>query len=104
MKNYTKLEQWDNGPYQIYFSDNFYDLFTPYYKPCGSYFNVMYRLFGLLPHEFFQWCAREFNAIVEPNPYIKSHIRMCFKNKNDANRLCKEINTRINYYVEQGRF
>ena len=103
MTNYTKLEQYDNGTYGIFFNDAFSDLFAKYCTS-GSYFTIVFRLFGLLPYDFFQWCAREFNATFEPNPYIKTHIRMQFKNKSDALKLCAKINARINYYVEQGRF
>lgn len=100
---YTKIEVNDNETYSIYFTNKFYDIFTPYYQ-CGSYFNILYRLFGLLPQDFYHMAAQSYNATFQPNPYVKKHIRMQFKNKADAIKLCNEIDSRISYFTSREGF
>ena len=96
---YTKIETNDNNTYSIYFNDNFYKFFTPYYRG-DSYFNIFYRLFGLLPQQFYHMAEQKYNASFQPNPYVKRHIRLQFKDKKDAIKLCNEIDKRINYLRE----
>ena len=101
--NFIKIEKNDDDTYSLFFDDNFYKYFTKHYTS-GSYFNIFYRLFGFLPQDFYHMAAAKYNAIFQPNPYVKRHIRMKFKTKNDATILAKEINTRLNNIVKREDF
>lgn len=91
-----------NGQWSIYFTAEFYEKFRQYYNHNGSYFNIFYRIFGLLPQDFYHMAAIKYGASFTPNPYYKNHILMFFKNKKDCEALCKEINIRLSYCA--GRF
>ena len=104
---YTKLEQYENGTYGIYFTDNFYNLFERYYQPgnyFNSYFNILFRLFGLLPQDFYHMVGSQYKAIFQPDPYYKHHIRLQFKTKQDGEQFLKEIDRRIEYFAKQEDF
>ena len=101
--NFTRIEQEDDGLYSVYFSDLFYDYFSPYYNHLGSYFNIFYRLFDLLPQDFYHMVGSNYNAIFKPNPALQQQIYMRFK-KTDAEKFCNEINSRIQYCINLGDF
>ena len=103
MIKYVKMDtNTINSQWSIYFTAEFYNKFHQYYNHDGSYFNILYRVFGILPQDFYHMAAAVYNASFILNPYYKKHVLMVFKNKNDGERLCKEINTRLSHY--EGRF
>lgn len=99
---YTKLEQMDDNLYSIYFTDKFYTIFRPYYKD-GSYFNILYRLFNLLPQDYYHMIGKEYNAIFKPSSVLKNHIYIRFK-KEDGIKLCAEIDRRLQYCIDREDF
>lgn len=100
---YTELDQYDNGTYYIRFTHAFINLFKEYCTG-GTYHTILYRLFGLLPQDFYHYLNTQYNASFQPNPYIKRHIRTQFKNKNDAIKFANEIDRRIKYFIDKGDF
>ena len=62
---YIQIVEAEDKLYLIYFSPKFYDLFDLFYKPEGSYYNILYRLFGLLPQDFYHMLAKEYHAIFQ---------------------------------------
>ena len=99
---YTRIEQMDDNLYSIYFTDKFYEIFRPYYTG-GSYFNILYRIFGLLPQDFYHMIGKQYNAIFKPSTVLKNHIHTRFK-KEDALNLCKEIDARLQYCISREDF
>lgn len=95
---YTRIEQMDNKNYEIYFTDKFYENFYPYYNG-SSYFNILYRLFGLLPRDFYHMVGASYHAIYVPSRFIKNFIHMQFQNKTDAANFCREVDHRIQYIL-----
>lgn len=100
---YTMIDTYDNNTYHVRFTSEFINLFKPYCTR-GSYINILYRLFGLLPQDFYHYLHNQYNASFQPNPYIKRHIRVQFKNKQDAIQFANEIDNRIKYFVNRGDF
>lgn len=100
---YTELSSYDNGTYRVAFTNAFIDLFKKYCTG-GSYYNILYRLFGLLPQDFYHYINKKYNASFQPNPYVKRHIRVQFKNKDDAINFATEIDNRIKYFIKKGDF
>ena len=101
--SYTRIEQNDDKTYSIFFDDSFYKIFYQFYNG-NSYFNVLYRLFGLLPQDFYHMVGARYNAIYKPSPYLKTLIYMQFKNKSDAIKFANEIDKRIDFYNNRGDF
>ena len=101
--SYTRIEQNPDKTYSLYFNDNFYTIFTPYYRS-GSYYTILYRLFGLLPQDFYHYAGATYHATFKPSPHLKSNIYMLFSNKNDIMAFANEIDKRISYCVKRGDF
>lgn len=100
---YIQIVEAEDKLYLIYFSPKFYDLFDLFYKPEGSYYNILYRLFGLLPQDFYHMLAKEYHAIFQKSPVLKNHVYVRFKHA-DALTFCNEINRRIEYCIQRGDF
>ena len=100
---YTMLDTYDNNTYYVRFTHDLTALFKQY-NTGGSYINILYRLFGLLPQDFYHYLHNQYNATFQPNPYVKRHIRVQFQNKQDAIKLTTEIDNRIKYFVDRGDF
>lgn len=100
---YTEIDTYDNGTFYVRFTHAYVDLFKEYCTG-GTYTNILYRLFGLLPQDFYHYLNKQYNASFQPNPYVKRHIRIQFKNKNDAIQFANEIDKRIKYFVDKGDF
>ena len=100
---YTEIDTYENNTYYVRFSADFINLFKQYCTG-GSYFNILYRLFGLLPQDFYHYVGTTYNASFQPNPNFKHHIRTQFKNKNDAINFANEIDKRIKYFIDRGDF
>ena len=49
---YFKSFLYEKDQYTIVMTDEFYKYCQPLYEK-GSYFNIVYRLFGLLPQDFY---------------------------------------------------
>lgn len=103
MMTYFNIEQDGSFNYSLRFNDNFYKVFEPYYKG-DSYWNLLYRLFGMLPQDFYHYVGATYHALFKPSPYVKTVIYMYFKKKEHAIQLANEIDKRINYCVERGDF
>lgn len=100
---YTMIDTYENDTYYIRFTHEFINLFKQYCTG-GSYVTILYRLFGLLPQDFYHYLNKEYNATFQPNPYIKRHIRVQFKNKTDVIKYANEIDKRIKYFIDRGDF
>lgn len=100
---YTIINQNEDKTYSIAFDEDFYKIFRPYYKG-DSYFNILYRLYGLLPKNFYHYIGTKFNAHYKPSPYLHSLIYMYFTNKEDAINFADDIDYRLNYLVKKENF
>ena len=99
---YFKIEQDENKNYEIRMTDKFYSFTHPFYKK-DSYFNIFYRLFNLLPKDFYHYIGTTYHAQFQKSKYIR-HVHMTFKNEKDAKNFCNELNRRFHYCVERGDF
>ena len=97
---YFKVEQ-DNDIYVIMMTDKFYKYTLPYFNQ--SYFNILYRLFNLLPKDFYHYIGTTYHAQFQKSKYIR-HVHMTFKNEKDAKNFCNELNRRFHYCIERGDF
>ena len=97
---YFKVEQ-DNDIFDIKMTEKFYKLTSRYFN--DSYFNIFYRLFNLLPKDFYHYIGTTYHAQFQKSKYIR-HVHMTFKNEKDAKDFCKELNRRFQYCVERGDF
>ena len=97
---YFKVEQ-DSDNYIIMMTEKFYKYTTPYFN--NSYFNIMYRLFNLLPKDFYHYVGYKYNASFKKCDYLY-FVKMFFKEKKDAQTFCKELNRRFQYCVDRGDF
>ena len=100
---YTRIVQNEDKSYSVYFNDDFYTIFYQYYDG-DSYFNVVYRLFGLLPQDFYHYIGATYHAYFKPSKYLSNFIYTLFKEKNDAIKFANEIDNRIEYCVKRGDF
>ena len=98
---YFKVEQ-DNDTYVIMMTDKFYKYTLPYFNQ--SYFNILYRLFNLLPKDFYHYIGYKYNAQFQKSKYLANFVKTSFKKKEDAENCCKECNRRFQYLVERGDF
>lgn len=94
MTNFFEVIQDEDKKFIIFFTEAFYNKMTPYYRG-DSYFNVLYRLFGLLPQDFYHYCGFTYKAQYRPIESIR-HVYMYWTNKSDAEAFCQEINSRLN--------
>ena len=93
---FTLVEQNEDKTYSIKYSPKFYELFAPYYEG-DSYHNVLYRLFGLLPQDFYHMVGAQYNAKFKPSITINTNIYTLFDKKTDAIAFANEIDRRITY-------
>ena len=98
---YFKVEQ-DNDNYIIMMTEKFYKYALPYYN--DSYFNIMYRLFNLLPKDFYHYVGFKYKAQFQKSKYLSNFVKMSFKKESDAKEFCKECDRRFHYCVERGDF
>lgn len=97
--SFFRVEKEENNTYSVYFSEKFYELFQPYY--CGgSYWNVLYRVWGLMPRDFYHYCGFTYNAYFKPSDCIRN-VKMFFTKKSDAIAFCDEGDRRINVSKEE---
>jgi hypothetical protein len=99
---YFKIEQDENKNYEVRMTEKFYKYACPFYKK-DSYFNIFYRLFNLLPKDFYHYIGTTYHAQFQKSKYIR-HVHMTFKNEKDAKNFCNELNRRFHYCVERGDF
>ena len=98
---YFKVEQ-DNDIYVIMMTDKFYKYTLPYFN--DSYFNIMYRLFNLLPKDFYHYVGFKYKAQFQKSKYLSNFVKMSFKEKENAETFCKEVNRRFQYCINRGDF
>ena len=98
---YFRVEQ-DNDIYTIMMTDKFYKYTVHYFN--DSYNNIMYRLFNLLPKDFYHYVGFKYKAQFKKSQYLSNFIKMSFKEKENANEFCKELNRRFHYCVMRGDF
>ena len=98
---YFKVEQ-DNDNYIIMMTEKFYKYTLPYYN--DSYFNIMYRLFNLLPKDFYHYVGFKYKAQFQKSKCLSNFVKMSFKKESDAKEFCKECDRRFHYCVERGDF
>lgn len=92
-----------DGNYTIGMTDLFYKYMLPYYKG-DSYFNVLYRLFGLVPQDFYHYISYKYKAHFRKHPTFTKFAYTFFINEQDANMFCREINKRFDYCVKHSYF
>ena len=97
---YFRIEENENK-YTIKMTDKFYEYMTPYFHQ--SYFNIMYRLFNLLPRDFYHYVGYTYHASFQKSKYI-NFIYMYFESIKDAKEFCKELNKRFQYCVDRKDF
>lgn len=90
---YFDCQKEEDNTFSICFTDAFYKLFSPYYKG-RSYWNIMYRLWGLMPRDFYHYCGFTYNAYFKPSDCIR-HVKMFFLNKKDAENFCRDTERRL---------
>ena len=98
---YFKVEQ-DEENFIIYMNDKFYEYCGKYSKN-ESFFNITYRLFNLLPKDFYHYVGYKYNASFKKCDFLY-FVKMFFKEKKDAQAFCKELNRRFQYCVDRGDF
>ena len=101
--SYVKIEQNEDFTFSIAFTEKFYEVFEKYYKG-GSYFNILFRLFGMLPQDFYHYVDAVYGASFKPSKFLMNFIHMSFKVKDNAIRFADEIDRRIKYCVDRGDF
>ena len=99
---YFEIEQDKDKNYEIKMTDKFYNYMLPFYKK-DSYFNIFYRLFNLLPKDFYHYIGTTYHAQFQRNKYIR-YVKMSFKDEKNAKKFFKELNRRFQYCVERGDF
>ena len=97
---YYRIEEYE-GKYYIKMTDKFYSLTVKYFA--HSYLNLMYRLFNMLPRDFYHYVGFVYNASFQKNKYI-NFINMFFEKEDDAKEFCKELNKRFQYCVDRKDF
>lgn len=75
-----------------------FDPFVPF-----SYHMVIIGLFGLMPHDYFNYVANHFHATVKGSKGSVWKV-VYFSNLKDAHEFATECNKRFSYCVEQGYF
>ena len=99
---YFKIEQDENKNYEVKMTGKFYEHAYPFYKK-DSYFNIFYRLFNLLPKDFYHYIGVQYHAQFQKSKYIR-YVKMSFKKEEDAKDFCKELNRRFHYCIIRGDF
>lgn len=99
---YVKIEEVENM-YALYFTDAFYEIASPLYHN-ESYFNIYYRLFGLLPKDFYTYIGSEYHAIFIPCSFLQDFVYTRFKTKQDITIFAAEVDKRLQYFVNRGDF
>lgn len=96
------VEKNTDKTYSLTLTDAFYEKMYPYY--CGgSYWNIMYRLFNMLPQVFYHYVGFVYNASFKKSDSIR-HIYMFWVNKDDAKKFCEDLNARFDTCVKRGDF
>lgn len=98
---YFRVEQ-DGNEYNIKMTEHFYKYTQPYFN--DSFFNIFYRLFNLLPKDFYHYVGYKYKAQFQKSKYLSNFVRMSFSKEKDARDFCKEVNTRFQYCVIRGDF
>lgn len=98
---YIKIEQNFDNNYELFFTNEFYKVFSPFYTGHNSYFNVMFRVFGLLPQDFYHYVGAVYGASFQPHKYIRKYITMFWKDKKLATKFAQELDNRISYFARQ---
>lgn len=93
MRSFFKVEQNEQKEWELAFTPTFYDTMLPYYRG-DSYWNVVYRLFGLLPQDFYHYCGYTYKALFRPSTNIR-YVYMYWTDKEGAGTLCRELNRRM---------
>ena len=101
---YLEARENTNKTYSIQFTNHFYDIFRPYIQKGGSYFNVLYRLFGMLPQDFYHYIGSTYHATFKRSNLIKDIIYVEFSDKTDVQSFIKEIEGRLNFCEKAGFF
>ena len=99
----TRIVTNDDNTYSLYFDEDFYKYFNPYYVK-SSYYNILYRIFGLLPQDFYHYIGATYNAQFKPSPIIKGFIYTQFKNKNDIIQFANEVDKRLTQIIKREDF
>lgn len=82
------------GCYAINLPDELYEVAA---MTKGSFNTIMCRLFGLSPANFLRVARDQYSATISGK---KGYMGIFFKEKKDADRLCKELNKRWKYWME----
>lgn len=87
------VEKNDDKTFSLALTDAFYKKMYPHY--CGgSYWNVLYRLFNMLPQDFYHYVGFTYKASFKKSESIR-HIYMFWTKEKDAKMFCDELNRRF---------
>lgn len=101
MKNFY-IEKWEeDNNFHIHFTDELYAKLRPFYDNSGrnSYFSLYFRMFGLLPYNFFQYVQVTFHARIKLDKVLHFSA-FSFPAKNDAEAFVTELEKRITWIKE----
>ena len=98
---YFYCEKESNNLYTIRMKGAFYKVLGR--CECGSYYNIIPRLFDLLPQDYYHYVAATYNAKLIKSVYF-SAIYIYFSTLEDAKALCSELNRRFEICVSRGDF
>lgn len=99
---YFRIEQNEDKNYLLKMTNKFYELCQPYFN--NSYYNILFRLFNLLPQDFYHYVGAYYHAQFQKHKYLSSFVQMSFTKEQDAKNFCKECNSRLHYCVQRGDF
>lgn len=88
--------------YTVRLSNEFYKYVTPYYKG-DSYWNIVYRLYNLLPYDFYHYISSVYHAHYRKMDKIR-WFKILFYDKKDCEAFCRDLNTRMEYCVKSKYF
>lgn len=104
MTNYFYTEEMpdDKTLIAIRMTDEFYEFFsarnldkeTPHF----SFFNIFFRLYGLMPKDFFQYISATYSATIMVRP--SGAIRFYFTKQTNADDFIHDANARMRYLVD----
>lgn len=99
----TRIEQNEDKSYSLYFDEDFYKYFYKYYTK-SSYYNILYRIFGLLPQDFYHYIGTAYNAHFKPSPLLHDFIYTFFTDKESAITFANEVDRRLAYIISREDF
>ena len=96
MKAYKVVDFWGDGTWHVRPTDHLYSTVG---QIKGSFNVIPARLFALSYDQYLRMVKTNYNAELKLD--IGFYATVYFKNKEDANVLCKELNARWDYIMSE---